>query len=1012
MLAKKKEPKKTTAKAAPNKKKPTLKQKPAAGVKKKTAVKKSPAKKKTSPSHTRTKNLPIVGIGASAGGLKALETFFDNISSNCGMSFVVIQHLSTGHKSIMGTLLEKHTKMKVLPAEDNTKLQPNCIYLNPPDKNIGIINGILQLMVPRETHSVNLPINFFFRSLSEDQKESAICIVLSGTGTDGTMGLRAVKAEGGMTMVQDEKDAEYNGMPKSAIDTGLVDFILPANKMAAQLMKYVKHPYMHKPGKKPELLKKYDDYVQKIYLLIRAKTGHDFSHYKKNTIYRRIERRMAVHQIDRIVDYVRLLTENPSEIETLFRDMLITVTNFFRDPDAFKVLEQKAIPELVKNRSKNKPLRVWITGCATGEEAYSIAMLITENMERLKEPVTVQIFATDIDEEAIEYARAATYPDSIAADVSPGRLKRFFFKEENTFRIKKQIREMVVFANQSLTKDPPFSKLDMVVCRNVLIYMDSALQKIILPLFHYTLNSDGILFLGSSESIGAFMDHFAPIDTKWKIFKRRDTELPRAMEYPGTQPGVADSDIRSKGKLSRLSELDIRDIAEMVILEKYGPPCVLVNNKHEILYFSGNTDKYLSPPVGVPNFDILKMVNEGLLYKLSSSMHKVSKQKKSIVCRDLQIKHHNTYITVDLTIMPIAAHKAREDLMMVVFEDKTLLETTAKDKKAAKPKQEESRISILEQELQSTKEYLQTTIEELETTNEELKSTNEEMQSTNEELQSTNEELETSKEEMQSTNEELSTVNAELQTKVDELSWANNDLNNLFSSTEIGTIFLDMQLCIKRFTPSMGKIFNLIKTDIGRPISDLTAKTNHENILADSEKVLKTLNTLEKYISVKTGETYNMRIMPYRTLENVIDGIVLTFSDITTILKAEKNIRFATVLKDSNDAITIQDNKGNISAWNRGAELMYGYTEAEAIKMNIKEIVPDDEKKYALKFVKDVFAGKQINSFKAARKTRDGREIVVWLTVTILRNKKGQPVSVATTERDITKLKELKELKE
>jgi len=990
--------KKQAAKSTAAKKKPVSK-KTAAAKKKQTGRKSSPRK--------NLESLPVVGIGASAGGLKALESFFAQMPADSGMAFVVIQHLSPGHKSIMGSLLEKHTAMKVLPARDGTKLKSDCIYLNPPDKNIGILNGTLQLLEPRNSHGTNLPIDYFFRSLAEDQHEKGVCIVLSGTGTDGTLGLKAVKAGGGMTMAQQEADAEYSGMPRSAIDTGMVDYVLPAADMPSRLLKYAQHPYLCEPDVPAGTAKHYDDYVQKIFLNIRSKTGHDFSGYKKNTIYRRIERRMAVHQIERIADYVRLLGENPSEVETLFREMLITVTNFFRDPDAFKILEKKVFSGLLKKRGPDSPLRVWVPGCATGEEAYSVAMLIAETMQRLGVHATVQIFATDIDEEAVEYARAAVYPDSIAADVSPERLKAFFVKDQNSFRIKKQIREMVVFANQSLTKDPPFSKLDMVVCRNVLIYMDTDLQKKVIPLFHYTLIPDGVLFLGSSESIGGFLDFFAPIDTKWKIFKRRKAEMPRVMEYPGSLPDstAVASDARNEGKIPPVSEVDIRDIAEMAILEKYGPPCVIVNDKYDILYFSGNTDKYLSPPVGLPSFNILKMSHEALHFKLTAALHKVSKQRTTVVCEGLQFKHHDTYITVDLTVMPVTAARARQDLMMVVFEDKTPPEVPVKGVKKTKNKKEDFRLATLEQELQSTREYLQTTIEELETSNEELKSTNEELQSTNEELQSTNEELETSKEEMQSTNEELSTVNAELQSKVDELSRANNDLNNLLASTEIGTIFLDMELNIKRFTPVVEKIFHLIKTDIGRPISDLSAKLVGENVSEDAVQVLRTLNTHEKNVTAESGECFSMRIMPYRTTENVIDGVVITFVDITHIVKAE---RLAAVVKDSNDAVTLLDPAGRILAWNRGAEQMYGYSEEEALGMNISELIPDNNKKEAVKFMKDMFSEKKIEPYKTRRVGKNGAVLDVLLASTLLRDRSGNPESLAITERVISELEKTK----
>jgi len=972
---------------------------------KRTAVKKAAARISTSkrPASCHVPApLSIVGIGASAGGFKALENFFAHLPPDSGAAFVVIQHLPVGHKSIMASLLAKRTALKVLPAENGARLRPNCIYLNPPDKNIAVMGGVLQLMRVKHPYPANLPIDYCFRSLAEDQKERAVCIVLSGAGADGALGLKAIKAAGGMTMAQLASDAEYNGMPNSAIATGMVDCVLPADKMPAQLLKYLRHPYLRPHRPTPSAEGKQEDYLQKILALIRTRTGHDFSQYKKNTICRRIERRMALHQIDRMTDYVRLLEEVPSELETLFRDLLIRVTGFFRDPDAFKALARKVLPDLLSGRQEQEPLRIWVPGCATGEDAYSVAMLIAEVMGKLGRHIPAQIFATDIDNEAIEYARMAVYPESIAADIAPERLKNYFIKEGHTYRVQKRIREMVVFASQSLTKDPPFSKLDLLVCRNVLIYMNSDLQKKLFALFHYTLRPGGFLFLGTSEGIGGCMEYFSPVDARWKIFKRTGAEVPRLAEHPVNVPAVLPRpEGDSRRKPLQLTETDIRAIAEATILEKYSPPCVLINSKYDILYFSGNTEKYLAPQPGVPSFNILKMAHQSMLYRLSSALHKAARQKTSVSCRNLQITQADACLHIDVTVIPISALRARDDLMLVAFKEQAAPEAAAPGRPTRSSKKDQSRIAMLEQELQSTKEYLQTTIEELETSNEELKSTNEELQSTNEELQSANEELETSKEEMHSTNEELTTLNNLLQVKVDELGQANDDLNNLLASTEIGTIFLDMNLCIKRFTPSIEKIFSLLKTDIGRPISDLTAKTPHANILADAHSVLRTLGMVEKNIQVATGETFNMRIIPYRTTENVIDGVVITFADITAFCQAREDSLLAAVLNNSNDAVTLQDAEGNILLWNQGAERMYGYSQAEALAMNIRKIIPEGHREEALHFAASAFAGKNVPACKTRRMAKGGRMLNVWLQATILRNPDGPADLLVTIEREL-----------
>jgi two-component system CheB/CheR fusion protein len=951
---------------------------------------------------------PVVGIGSSAGGLEALELFFSNLPSDTNMAFVIIQHLSPKHKSIMVDILMKYTQMKVLQIEDNQEIKPNHVFLNPPDKNVVIFNRRLHLTEPTQTRGVNLPIDCFFRSLSEDQGEKAICIILSGTATDGTLGLKAIKGEGGIAMVQDPESAKYAGMPNSAIATGLVDFILPVEKIPEELVKYVQHPYIERPERIETAKQQFRGYVQKILASIRTSTGHDFSNYKQTTIRRRIERRMAVHQIDSIEKYDTYLHRNPAEISILFKDLLIGVTSFFRDAEAFGVLKAKAISELIKNKNPKIPLRIWVAGCATGEEAYSIAILCAEVMDKLKKQVNIQIFASDIDNEALDFARMAIYPDSIAADVSSERLDRFFIKEDNTYRIKKQIRDMIVFSDQNVIKDPPFSRLDLVSCRNLLIYMETVLQKKILPLFHYTLTHQGILFLGTSESIGEFSHLFSPISSKWKIFKYKEyvadriIDCPRTPLYdvPPTPQGFEDKRVPTVA--------DIHHLAERIILENYAPPCVLINEQYEILHFIGQTDKYLAAPTGKASFNVLKMAREGLKYKLSTALHKAVKQKKKIVSEGLKIQHNNMLRSVDLVVRPLTGSGFDQGFTLVMFDDKTRPEPVTRRKTSKKDSVDPYLLS-LENELQTTKEYLQTTNEELETSNEELRSTNEELQSVNEELQSTNEELETSKEELQSTNEELVTVNAELQKKVEELSEANNDINNLLASTEIGTIFLDINLRIKRFTPAITKLFNLIQTDIGRPISDITTNIQVEDLFEHAQEVLDTLIRHEVDVQDKKGSWYSMRIAPYRTLENVIDGVVITFVDISKLKQVEELNRLATVVRDANDAITVQDFDGNILAWNKGAEQMYGWSEAEALKMDIRQLVPKGKIKEMEEFTKKLKKGENVNSLETLRLCKNGKTLNVWLTITALKDGSGKPIEIATTERDIGELKQFRE---
>lgn len=829
---------------------------------------------------------PIVGIGASAGGLEAIEGLFSNMPPQNNLAFVVIQHLAPNYKSIMADLLAKHTRMKVVEITDGVRVEPNVIYLNQPNKDVAIVKRTLYLMEPDISRAPHYHIDYFFRSLAQDQGERAIGIVLSGTGTDGTLGIKAIKSEGGVVMAQEEGQAKYSGMPSNAINTGLIDYILPVEKMSRVLMSFEGHPYF-KSLKKAVSDKEIGGSLQKILLTIRSRTGHDFSNYKQTTILRRLERRMAIHQVKNIADYLIFLRENPTEVDSLYKDFLIGVTSFFRDSDAFAFLTDKVISDIVSGKPADSVVRVWVPGCATGEEAYSIAMLLVESMEATGKRLTVQIFATDINGEAINLARQAVFPDSIASVVSSERIKRFFIKADGSYRLKKQIREMVVFAEQNIAKDPPFSKLDLVSCRNMLIYMDLALQKKIIPLFHYTLNDGGYLFLGTSESIGRFSDLFSQVSSKWKIYRRKGTVLGRTALMP--EYSFAEGGLDRTGQVAERSvRASMRDVAERWLIDEYGPPSVLVNEQFDILYFFGRTDKYLSPPSGEPSFNILKMAREDLRYHLSSALGKAVRLNEAVVEENVRTKDGDGLHYLSIVVRPVEKKVLEKGTFMVVFEEKAAAEAPARKKKSAGTKEANPIVASLEQELHSTREYLQTTIEELETSNEELKSANEELQSTNEELQSTNEEMETSKEELQSTNEELTTINSELQNKLEELSLSNNDLQNLFESTEIGTIFLDYSLRIRRHTTSVTKVFNLIPTDVGRPLGDITSRIAPDwSVISQAEDVLRTLIPKSMEVKTKDGQWFAIRIIPYRTLENVIDGLVLTCSDITAQKEAE-----------------------------------------------------------------------------------------------------------------------------
>jgi two-component system, chemotaxis family, CheB/CheR fusion protein len=862
---------------------------------------------------TTETGFPIVGIGASAGGLAAFEAFFSGMPADVdpGMAFVLVQHLAPDHKSILTDLIRRYTRMQVFEVEDGMKVAPNCAYIIPPGCDMAFLNGTLQLLEPSAPRGQRLPIDFFFRSLAQDQRERAIGVVLSGTGSDGTLGVRAIKGEGGMVMAQNPESTEYDGMPRSAIGTGLVDFELPPAEMPAQLISYVNHAFVH-PLKPVAATPKSENTLKKILILLRAQTGHDFSQYKPSTVQRRIERRMAVHQIAGMEGYLKFIQTTPEEVDALFRDMLIGVTSFFRDPETFEALEEQIIPQLFAAKRAEAAIRIWVPGCSTGEEAYSLAILIAEHQDKLKDSFRVLIFATDIDSHAIATARTGIYPASIAADLTPERLARFFSPEsgEATFRIHKSIRDMLVFSEQNVIKDPPFSKLDLISCRNLLIYLNGDLQKKLIPLFHYALNPAGFLFLGTSETIGELQDLFSALDRKSRIYQRKEDHI--GIWRPGggrllppmTTPDTAPQ--RSAKKTADHKNLPLRELTEQALLQEIIQSGALVTAQGDILYLYGRTGLYLEPTPGEsgPN-NILKMAREGLRRDLVTALHKAAQTRETVRCPRLRVKTNGDVTTVNLTVRSVATAPAASPeppLYLVILEQAreplTVDQLLSPDLQGGKPSPEaesedaDSRINALKQELQAKEEYLQSTNEELETSNEELKSANEELQSINEEFQSTNEELETSKEELQSVNEELATVNNELQTKVADLTRANNDMNNLLAGTGIATVFVDHQLRILRFTPSATKIINLIQTDIGRPVSHIVSNLiDYDKLIEDTQSVLDTLVPREAEVKSTVDRWYTMHIQPYRTLDNVIEGVVLTFVDITEAKKLREALR-------------------------------------------------------------------------------------------------------------------------
>lgn len=855
------------------------------------------------PPHVEDARFPVVGMGASAGGLEALETFLEAVPPTTGMGFVLVVHLDPTHISIMPELLQKKTQMPVHQVKDGMHVRPNCLYVIPPNQNLSILHGKLHLLELVEPHGSNLPIDSFLRSLAQDQESHAIGIVFSGTGSDGTQGVKAIKGAAGMVMVQDEKSAKYSGMPHSAINTGLVDYVLPPESMAAQLVAYTHHAHHLTDLRDGINDKPMPQAMEKIFIILRDRTQHDFSLYKQNTIRRRIERRMSIHQITEIRDYVRYLQESDTEPHTLFKELLIGVTNFFRDPDAFKILQEKIIPELLRGRPDNYTLRVWVPGCSSGEECYSLAMVLHECMESGGRHIHVQIFGTDIDADAIGVARAGCYPESILADVGEERIQRYFTKEESgQYRISKRIREMLVFAPQNLIKDPPFTRLDLISCRNLLIYMNTELQRKLMPIFHYSLRPGGLLFLGTSETIGTCTELFDPLNRKWKVFRRHESKPANRSisSVPDFPQHVTRSLNAPVDTVRHVEELSARQLAETILRHSDTPPCVILDSASKVIYIHGRVGRYMELAEGEVSTKITQMVRPELRKELGSSIRQVVTHQQAY-SRDVgPIDDHGRSFHVKLTVKPIRERAFSGGLIMVAFEE---TESPGKAKQATRRRgaqtTQPTEVSHLEQELSYVRESLETTIEELETSNEELKSTNEELQSTNEELQSTNEELETSKEELQSLNEESGTVNAELQIRNDQLSQTNDDVKNLLDATEIATLFLDTSLLVRRFTPPTTAIIPLAATDIGRPINDLTTTLLDTDLAAYSQQVLNDLMVREATVESKDARFYIMRVRPYRTSANVIDGAVLTFQDISALKQAQKEAQAAHDLAES-----------------------------------------------------------------------------------------------------------------
>lgn len=850
----------------------------------------------------RGRGFSIVALGASAGGLEALEVFFKNMPADSGLAFVVVQHMDPVHEDMLAELLQRDTTMPVCRIRDGMTVEPNRVHVIPPNRDLSIFHGVLYLLEHSAESGPRMPIDFFFRSLAEDCGGRSVGVLLSGMGTDGTVGLRTIKEKCGAVFVQDPKSAKFDSMVRSAIRENLADVIAPVEELPARILEYVRHASVSSPATVEQESDNGDSSgMEKVLILLRCQTGHDFSVYKHSTLWRRIERRMNLHHLTAVDDYVRFLGENPQELELLFKEMLIGVTEFFRDATVWERLRGEVIPEMIRTRPDGGVLRAWVAGCSTGEEAYSLAMVFQEALEEARpaRKISLQIFATDLDKDAIDRARVGAYPAGIARDVPVELLNRFFTRDESgVFRVNKQIREMVVFAQQNMVSDAPFTKLDILSCRNLLIYFCADLQKKLLPLFHYCLNPGGILVLGNAETIGSATDLFAPLGGKERIFRRLETaaplehlHFPAAFSHPPAHGMARDVSASPQG----LPVPDLQLLANDFLLRNYAPVAVLVSEAGDILYINGKTGPYLEAAAGKANWNLFAMAREDLNHPLYEMFRRAVRKKQVVAEKALQVASPGGKCCVDVTVHPISEPAPLQGMVMVVFNEVPAPSAGRVADKTVGGTSHKSRLEEMSRDLRHAQEELQVLREEMQTTGEELKSSNEELQSANEELQSMNEELTTSKEEMQAMNEELQVVNQDLLVKLQDLSRTNNDMENLLSSTDTATLFLDNELNVRWFAPQTADIIHLIPGDVGRPITDIVSRLDYPALAQDTRKVLRTLVPMRKDIPSRDGRWYGVRIIPYRTKESMIDGLVITFLDVS------ETRRLATELEQCRD---------------------------------------------------------------------------------------------------------------
>jgi two-component system, chemotaxis family, CheB/CheR fusion protein len=857
----------------------------------------------------------VVGIGASAGGLDAFRRFFSTVPTESGMAFVLVQHLDPTHESLAAAVIGRYTAMPVVQVGGDMPVKANHVYVIPPGKYLSIGGGSLRLIPPVEPGGIRMSIDLFLRTLAADAGERAIGIILSGTGTDGTLGLQAIKAGGGMSIAQDPATAQYDGMPSSAIAAGAVDHVLPPERMPEALLGFLGHSYVRSGPETPLAAEPARSHLHDILSILRERASFDFRGYKKSTLQRRIHRRMGLRHVERIADYVRLLTSEPAEANALFEDLLIRVTSFFRDPDAWQVLQQDVIRPLVERKEPHTGLRAWVPGCATGEEAYSLGIMLIEAVQTARKSCAVQVFASDVDQGALELARIGLYPEVIAADVTPERLQRFFVPEGHAYRVIKELREAMAFAPQNLVADPPFSRLDLVSCRNLLMYFEPEAQRRILSLLHFAIAEGGYLFLGNAETIDHHAGLFEVVSKKWRIYRRVGPTRHDQVQFPIAPASAASrlpETLPGRPNAGRLA-----GAIQHLLLERHAPACVVITRKHDILFFSGPTHEYLVQPGGPPTQDLTALTRDGLQGKLRIAVRQAIEQEAPVTLAGAHVRRGGAYHPVRVTVEPLKGSRDTEGLLLVSFADESPGGPPVPPPTAADGEGQEPLVRQLEQELTTTRESLHSTIEELQGANQELRVANEEVMSANEELQSTNEELQTSKEELQSLNEELNTVNAQLGSKVTELEQTNNDLDNLLASANVPTLFLDVHLRVRRFTPNATRLFSLIPSDVGRPIGDITTKYTDADLLPDAEAVLAGLAPVTREVEAHDGRRYVRQVLAYRTPRKRIEGLVVTFSDVAAEALHEARLYSEAIVDTMREPLLVLDADLRVQSANR-----------------------------------------------------------------------------------------------